>query len=76
MEYVRVLFPEQRRVIIDDVDTGQETGDVIQVEGGNHLISLSGSQDFEPPSREVVIENSSVLDPLEVKFIKREAGGG
>jgi hypothetical protein len=74
VEYVRVIFPDQRRVIIDDVDTGQETGDVIEVEGGGHIISLKDPPDFHPHSHQVTIENTSVLEPLVVEFTKREVG--
>lgn len=75
MECVRVIFSEQRIVTIDDVDTGQATGDVIDVEGGRHIISLSGPPDFQPPSRQVTIENTSVLEPFIVEFTQRGVSG-
>jgi hypothetical protein len=77
VEYVRVLFSdsEQRTVTIDDVDTGRVTGDVIDVEGGRHIISLKGPPDFQPPSHQVTIENTSELEPLEVEFTKRGVSG-
>jgi len=68
MEYLRVICPETRTVIIDDVDTGQNTGAVIQVEAGKHRISLSGPHHGEPAIREITLEGTSVLDPHEVRF--------
>ena len=75
MEYVRVIFSEQRIVTIDDVDTGRATGDVIDVERGRHIISLKGPPDFQPPSYQVTIENTSALEPVEVAFTKRGISG-
>jgi hypothetical protein len=71
MEYLLVIFPESRRVIVDGFDLGQETGEVIELEAGTHIITLGGPADFQPPERVVTLENTSVLEPLEVQFDKR-----
>ena len=71
MEYLLVRFPEKRRVIIDDIDTGQHTGEVIELEAGHHDITLSGPDDFVPETQSIVLQNSSELAPMEVSFEKK-----
>ncbi|MBU0680721.1 MAG: hypothetical protein KKD73_04795 [Proteobacteria bacterium] len=71
MEYLLVVFADKRRVIIDEVDTGQHTDEVIELEAGHHDITLSGPKDFMPEIKSVVLQNSTVLNPLEVGFAKK-----
>jgi hypothetical protein len=71
MEYLLVTFVEKRRVIIDNIDTGQHTGEVIELEAGHHDIVLSSPDDFEPPMESIVLKDSSELDPREVSFAKK-----
>jgi hypothetical protein len=71
MEYLLVVFPESRRVLVDGIDLEQETGVVIEVEAGTHIVTLRGPADFLPPEHEITLENTSVLEPLEVHFEKR-----
>jgi hypothetical protein len=40
MGYLLVIFVEKRRVVIDGVDTGQDTGEVIESEDGHHDINF------------------------------------
>ena len=70
MEYLKVLFSENREVIIDSLNSGQFTGEVIEVEAGHHIISLGGDQNFVPGEIKVTLKGSSVLDPEEVRFEK------
>ncbi len=72
MEYLRVVFSERREVIIDTVNSGQYTGDVIEVEAGHHIVSLNGEPDYLPKEKEILLEDTSVLDPMEVRFEKDE----
>ena len=72
MGYVRVIYRDHRRVIIDDVDSGQYTDEVIEVEDGKHIIKLAGELDYKPPSHIVKVEDTSELAPLEVEFKKQE----
>ena len=73
MGYVRVIYAERRLVIIDGVDSGQYTEQVIEVEDGKHVIKLVGKPDYKPRSRTVTVADTAELDPLEVKFRKKEA---
>jgi hypothetical protein len=71
MEYLRVLFSERRKVVIDGVNSGQYTGDVIELEAGRHIVSLNGEPDFDPELGEIILEGTSVLVPKEVRFEKK-----
>jgi len=71
MEYLLVRFSEKRRVIIDDIDTRQHTGEVIEMEGGHHDIRLSGPDDFVPKIQSIILQNSTELEPVEVRFAKK-----
>ncbi len=73
MGYIIVRFSETRQVIIDDVGSGQNTGVVIEVEDGRHIIKLDGETNFRPPSLDLVVEETSELDPLEVVFNQTDA---
>ncbi|MDL1973959.1 MAG: hypothetical protein LWX55_04090 [Deltaproteobacteria bacterium] len=46
MEYLLVRFPEKRRVIIDDIDTGQHAGEVIEVVNGLKDFSINDRRYF------------------------------
>jgi hypothetical protein len=70
MEYLLVGFTEKRRVIIDDVDSGQYTGEVIELEAGHHDITLAGLKNFVPKIKSVVLLDTTELDPMEVSFEK------
>ncbi len=71
MAFLVVKFPKTRRVIIDDVDTGIDTDQIIEVETGHHSITLGPPSDFKPPVREIVLEDNLVLEPKEVHFEKK-----
>lgn len=71
MEFLLVTFNvERRKVILDTVNTDYETGETIEVEAGPHIVSLDGPQDFQPDQQEVILENTSELNPKEVIFEK------
>lgn len=70
MEYLLIIYPERRRVIIDDIETG-EVGQVIQIEEGHHTISLDGPEDYEPNCRDITVLNTSPLSPITVYFEKK-----
>ena len=67
MEHVIVNYPENREVLVDGVENGQ-TNTVILVDEGTHIFSLGEPDDYEPESVEIVVENTSVLDPMEINF--------
>jgi hypothetical protein len=71
MEYVKVTFPTRRLVYIDDEENGY-TNTVLRVDAGTHLFSLGNVANFRPASRTVRVEDTSVLEPLEVKFFRKD----
>jgi hypothetical protein len=70
MGFIKVRFREVRNVVIDAVDSNQQTGQTIEVEAGLHTITLSGPADYWPPRRHVMVGGSGPLNPMEVHFEK------
>ena len=71
MEYVRVKFPTDRYVYIDDERNGQ-TNDVLRVDAGTHIFDLGPLKNYRPPTRKVRVENTTVLEPLEIAFFRKD----
>ena len=70
MGYIKVIFSEVRNVVINDVDSNQQTGQAIEIEGGLMTISMSGPADFTPATKDIMVDGSGPLSPLEVHFEK------
>ena len=66
-EYLLVLFPQARPVLLNGEVMG-ETNVVIEVQGGEYEVSLVPPLDFTPPSRLVDLRNTSLGQPLTIKF--------
>jgi hypothetical protein len=71
MEYVIVRFPTRRRVYIDGEDSGC-TNDVLRIDAGTHRFALGNLDNFRPASRTVAVKDTSVLEPLEVRFFRKD----
>jgi hypothetical protein len=71
MEYVKVTFPTSRLVTIDDEENGN-TNEVLRVDAGTHVFSLGKLANFRPASRTVTVQDTTVLEPLEVKFFRKD----
>ena len=71
MEYVKVTFPTRRLVYIDDEENGY-TNTVLRVDAGTHVFSLGNLANFRPASRKLRVADTSVLEPLEVKFFRKD----
>lgn len=70
MEYLLVIYPEDREVIIDNNAQGR-TSESIEVEKGTHIISLkSPPDDFCPKQKKIMLTGTSPLTPQEVTFAK------
>ena len=67
MEYLIVKFRESRTVIIDGHVQGK-TNLVIELVGGQHIVSLGKPSNFNPPEYTVDIGNTSVVSPYELQF--------
>jgi hypothetical protein len=71
MEYVIVRYPTRRLVYIDDEENGY-TNDVLRVDAGTHVFALGNLDNFRPAQRSVTVEDTSVLEPLEIKFFPKD----
>lgn len=67
MEYLVVTFPRPRRVKVDDEFNGR-TGEVIELEAGNHVITLGPPANFKPTEQRILLKNTSELGPREITF--------
>lgn len=67
MEYLVVRFARNRRVKIDGEFNGR-TDDLIELEAGTYTVSLGPPPNFTPKSRQVVLKDTSALQPTEVEF--------
>ena len=70
MEYVKVTFPTDRLVYIDGEESGN-TNEVLRVEAGTHLFELGNLANFRPATRTVTVQDTTALEPLEVKFFRK-----
>jgi len=71
MEYVKVTFPTNRLVYIDGEENGN-TNEVLRVDAGTHVFELGNIQNFRPASRKVTVQDTTVLEPLEVPFYRKD----
>lgn len=67
MEYLMVQYPRKRNVLIKGQVVGA-TNEVIEIEGGSYSVELSPPANYTPPSRKVVLANTSALDPKTIAF--------
>jgi hypothetical protein len=66
-EYLEVLFPRQRIVLVNGLSMG-ETNMLLELEGGRYEVKLAPPQDFTPVRRQIDLRNTSALEPLQVEF--------
>lgn len=71
MEYVKVTFPTNRLVYIDGEQNGS-TNDVLRVDAGTHLFELGNLYNYRPGSRKVLVQDTTVLEPLEIAFYRKD----
>ena len=71
MEYVKVTFPTNRLVYIDGEQNGS-TNDVLRVDAGTHLFELGNLYNYRPSSRKVLVQDTTVLEPLEIAFYRKD----
>ena len=72
MEYVKVTFPTNRLVYING-EKGGYTNDVLRLAAGTHEFTLGQLKNYEPESQEIEVDGTTVLEPLEVVFTKKES---
>jgi len=72
MEHVIVTFPTKRLVYIDGEQNGY-TNDVLRVDAGTHIFELGNLANYRPASRKVLVQDTTVLEPLEIAFYRKDA---
>lgn len=71
MEYVKVTFPTDRIVYVDGEKNGS-TNEVLRVEAGTHVFELGTLANYRPASRTVTVQDTTVLEPLEIAFYRKD----
>jgi hypothetical protein len=72
MEYVKVKYPTDRLVYIDDEENGY-TNEVLRIDAGTHVFRLGNLANYRPASRTVSVEGTTSLEPLEIAFYPKGA---
>lgn len=67
MEYVIVIYPEERDVFVDGQQVGK-TNQTLQIETGHHTFSLGEPPDYTPPSQTVAVTDTNPIIPMEIVF--------
>jgi hypothetical protein len=71
MEHVIVTFPTDRLVYIDSEENGN-TNEVLRVSAGTHVFELGNLENYRPASRTVMVKDTTVLEPMEVRFFRKD----
>jgi hypothetical protein len=66
----RFKFLENKNVIIGGRIQGK-VNETIELEAGTHTTRLSAPYNFSPKNMKIMLENTTALSPLEVRFEKR-----
>lgn len=72
MEFVKVTFPTDRFVYIDDEQNGK-TNDVLRVDTGTHIFDLGNLKNYRPAQRKVTVQDTTVLEPMVIAFFRKDA---
>jgi uncharacterized membrane protein len=67
VEYLLVRYYRRRSVMVKDRVIGY-TNEVIEIEGGKYTITMSQPANYRPESYDVVIRDTSALNPKVLVF--------
>ena len=70
MEYVIVTYPTDRLVYVDGEKSGR-TNEVLRIDAGTHVFDLGNLANYEPTSREIAVEGTTVLAPMVLAFARK-----
>ncbi len=73
MEYVVVSYSTNRNVRIDGQVAGK-TNDTLMVEKGHHIFDLNDPQDYQPPSVEKNVQDTTTVTPLIINDFESSGG--
>lgn len=66
-EFIIVSFPESRTVLSGGNDVGPTNQELV-INAGTHTFTLTGPEDFNPPSQQVTVQGTSVVTPMLIEF--------
>lgn len=69
-EFVIVVYPRKRDVVVDGLVTGR-TRETFILETGHHTFSLAGPDDFGPSSQSHLVQHTAANDPFVVVFTQK-----
>ncbi len=67
MEYLIVIYPHSRRVVIDGEEGGM-TNSVICIETGTHTFDLGEPVNYRPESVKKRVRRTTPVKPMEIVF--------
>jgi hypothetical protein len=67
VEYLLVRYYRRRSVMVKDRVIGY-ANEVIEIEGGEYTITMSPPPNYRPESYDIVIRNTSALNPKVLDF--------
>ena len=70
MEFVKVTYPTDRFIYIDDEQDGR-TNSVLRVEAGTHVFDLGTPANYRPASRQVEVKDTTILQPMLIAFTRK-----
>jgi len=73
MEFVVVTYYSNRNVRLDGQLAGK-TNDTLMVERGHHRFDLGDPQDYQPPSVEKDVQDTTTVTPLIIADFKPSRG--
>lgn len=73
MEYVVVSYPAGRNVRLDGQVAGK-TNDTLMVERGHHRFDLGDPHDYQPPSVQKNVQDTTSVTPLIIDDFKPSGG--
>jgi len=68
-QFINVSFPETRTVLSGGNAVGPTNQDLV-INAGTHTFTLDGTQDYDPPSQQLVVSGTSVVTPMSIVFTK------
>ncbi|HWA88197.1 MAG TPA: hypothetical protein VG710_18360 [Opitutus sp.] len=72
-QFINVSFPEARTVLSGGNAVGPTNQDLI-INAGTHTFTLDGAADYAPSSQKIVVNNTTVVTPLQIVFTQLPAG--
>ena len=70
MEYLVVHFDEDRGVIVNSAPGAWMTNQILMLQAGTYIIELAPPLNYSPLSIEIVLTDTTVLQPYEITFTK------